>query len=154
MIILFLSIIGCYLAAAALVHLAYWFKHSYLASRKKAGLHYIWIADQSQTDMEWHLRSLFSFSRKNGKQVKLTLVDRGMSDESVAIVERFTKKHGEQDIEVKKLPDIANTKLYNKQGCSADHWLWILQNEGVVNMADSAVLVDLHNPQDLSKLPY
>lgn len=182
MVIVFITVIGCYLAAAGLVHVVHGCLNRSSERKKMGGRHYVWIADQGQSDIEWHLRSLFSFSRTSGKDVQLTVVDNGLSEEELAIVNRFSREeekikiHPVYDRVGKKKASISEKtaskekvadreKGRSKEGVpsseeaplncrNAEQWIWMLQNEGVVRGSDSAVFIDLHNPADLSKLPY
>lgn len=151
---LLLIVIGCYVLAAALVHLAYWIGRG----RRRGSKHYVWIADRGQKNIEWYLRSLFSFSSWMGKEVQLTVVDQGVSDETMAIVERWSNSG--KKIQVHKITGKAesseqqDSKRLRKEGDQAVHLLWMLQAEGIVSESDHAVLVDLQNPADLSKMPF
>ncbi|MDQ6422512.1 hypothetical protein RB620_24065 [Paenibacillus sp. LHD-117] len=150
---LLLLVIGCYAAAALLVHLAFWFGRERKSERK----HYVLIADGRQHHMEWYLRSLHSFSRWMGKEIQLTVVDRGLTEESKAIVDRWNRSgkvvrlHQTDGTEQ---ADQQDGKRYPNGGDRAVHLMWLLQAEGIVSEADHAVLVDLQNPEDLSKMPF
>ena len=158
MVIVLLTVIGCYMAAAGLVHLMHWYLYRGQKQVKTPRHHYVWVTDQRQTNIEWHLRSLFSFSRMVGKDVQLTVIDNGLSEEDLAIVNRFSRE--QEKIKVHAVQNLDKHKEKLDEGKTvagyrnADQWLWLLQNEGVVSASDSAVLIDLHNPEDLSKLPY
>lgn len=103
------------------------------------------------------MRSLFSFSRRIGKEVRVTVIDRGATEETLAIVQRLARE-GDH---VKADPSAIETELDNldgkrshQVGVDATQLLWLLQAEGIVSQADHAVLVDLQNPADLSKMPF
>ncbi|MGM0884196.1 MAG: hypothetical protein ACQEXQ_24550 [Bacillota bacterium] len=150
---LLLFIIGCYVLAALSVHLAFRIRQGRLQSSK----HYVLVADIQQKNMEWYIRSLFSFSRRMGKDVRLTIIDRGVSEETLAIVERLARDGDEVMVHPKAI-DPLNEKKGGKRsfisGTDATQLLWLLQAEGIVSHADHAVLVDLQNPVDLSKMPF
>lgn len=154
MLELLLLIIGCYVLAALLVHLAFWTR----PGRSRTGKHYVLIADQGQKNMEWYLRMLFSFSRWVGKDIRLTVVDRGATEETMAIVERWRKSG--KEVHVHAHPASPERESDNQGGkrsqgeSAALHMLWMLQAEGIVSEAEHAVLVDLQNPSDLSKMPF
>lgn len=158
MLELLLLIIGCYLAAAALVHLAFWIGRR----SKRKGKHYVLIADHEQKNMEWYLRSLFSFSKWMGRDVRLTVVDRGATEETLAIVERWRRSGKEVHVHAhptgpkggESMEDGAEDGKRSQWDGGAIHMLWMLQAEGVVTEAEHAVLVDLQNPADLSKMPF
>lgn len=150
---LILLIIGCYAVAALLVHLAFWIGQR----RSRAGRHYVLIADQGQKNMEWYLRMLYAFSRWVGRDIRLTVVDAGATEETLAIVERWKRSGKDVQIHSCTLEDQAETvngKRSQSSGGAAVHLLWMLQAEGIVSEADHAVLVDLQNPADLSKMPF
>lgn len=150
---LLLLVIGCYLLAALTVHLVYRIQQGRLESSK----HYVWIADSRQKNMEWYMRSLFSFSRRMGKDVRLTIVDSGVSEETLAIVERLAKENNKVRVYPRLVEPLAQKedgKRSHLTRTDATQLLWLLQAEGFVSSADHAVLVDLHNPADLSKMPF
>lgn len=150
---LLLLVIGCYLLAALTVHLVYRIQQGRLESSK----HYVWIADSRQKNMEWYMRSLFSFSRRMGKDVRLTIVDSGVSEETLAIVERLAKENNKVRVYPRLVEPLAQKEDGKRSHLTrndATQLLWLLQAEGIVSSADHAVLVDLHNPADLSKMPF
>ncbi|MFD0590652.1 hypothetical protein ACFQZE_21925 [Paenibacillus sp. GCM10027627] len=154
MLELLLLIIGFYVMAAVLVHVAFWVQRG----RRRAGKHYVLIADQGQKNMEWHLRRLFSFSKWMGKDVKLTVLNRGATEETLAIVERWRRSGKEVHVHAHPAGSAQHTgtsrgKLSFLQG-DATGMMWLLQAEGIVSEAEHAVLVDLQNPADLSKMPF
>jgi hypothetical protein len=150
---LLLLVIGCYALAALSVHLAFriW------RGRQQSSKHYVLVADVRQKNMEWYVRSLFSFSRRMGKDVRLTIVDRGVTDETLAIVERLAR--GGNEVRVHPKENVPQTekedsKRSQTSGVDGTQLLWLLQAEGIVSHSDHAVLVDLQNPSDLSKMPF
>lgn len=154
MLELLLLIMGCYALAALLVHLVFWARWG----RSRKGKHYVLIADQGQKNMEWYLRMLFSFSRWVGKDVRLTVVDRGATEETMAIVERWRRSGNEVYVHThpgspERESDNRDSKRSQDEGVAL-HMLWMLQAEGIVSEAEHAVLVDLQNPSDLSKMPF
>jgi hypothetical protein len=150
---LLLLVIGCYALAALSVHLAFriWRR------RQQSSKHYVFVADVRQKNMEWHMRSLFSFSKRMGKDVRLTIVDRGVTDETRAIVERLARSGNEVTIHPgENAPQMENddSKRSHNDGVDGTQLLWLLQAEGIVSQSDHAVLIDLQNPSDLSKMPF
>lgn len=148
-----LLVIGCYALAALSVHLAFriW------RGRQQASKHFVLVADVRQKNMEWYMRSLFSFSKRMGKDVRLTIVDQGITDETLSIVERFSRDGKEIKVHSKDIgSDSENTDRKRSQAKEVDgtQLLWLLQAEGIVSQADHAVLIDLQNPADLSKMPF
>lgn len=150
---LLLLVIGCYVLAALSVHLAYRIQQRKL----KSSLHYVLVADNQQKNMEWYMRSLFSFSRRMGKDVQVTIVDRGASEETIAIVERLTRGGNKINMHAEPAERTTgknNGKRSQQAGADATHLMWMLHAEGIVSESDHAVLVDLQNPADLSKMPF
>ncbi|WP_169084574.1 hypothetical protein [Paenibacillus sp. PL91] len=150
---LLLLVIGCYALAALSVHLAFriW------RGRQQSSKHYVLVADVRQKNMEWYVRSLFSFSRRMGKDVRLTIVDRGITDETLAIVERLARGGNEVRVHPEEnapKPENKDSKRSQTSGIDGTQLLWLLQAEGIVSHSDHAVLVDLQNPSDLSKMPF
>ncbi|WP_138753705.1 hypothetical protein [Paenibacillus sinopodophylli] len=153
MLELLFMVIGCYALAALSVHLAYriW------RGRQQTSKHYVLVADVQQKNMEWYMRSLFSFSRRMGKDVRLTIVDQGATDETLAIVERLSRDGRAVKVHSSGISTaIQNVDSKRSQMKAADgtQLLWLLQAEGVVSQSDHAVLIDLQNPSDLSKMPF
>ncbi|GBG07184.1 hypothetical protein PAT3040_01732 [Paenibacillus agaridevorans] len=153
MLELLLLVIGCYAAAALLVHLAYRFG----GERKKLRKHYVLIADGRQPHLEWYLRSVHSFSSWTGSDIRLTVFDRGMTDESKAIIDRWNREShsvGMLRTDTGEASGVTDGKSYSSSGDGAVHLLWLLQSRGIVSERDYPVLVDLQNPEDLSKMPF
>ncbi|WP_168123435.1 hypothetical protein [Paenibacillus sp. HB172176] len=162
-------IIGCYSLAAVLVHLAFWLRRR---GGMDEGKHYVFIADNSFMNAEWHLRKLFSFSKWMGKNVRVTVVDRGITEDAYAVLERWKRSGNELVLHrEQKLDDEAGISGENSAGNHRDgaggvggsgmtgktdsaQLLWVLQAEGIVTESEHAVLIDLQNPADLSKMPY
>lgn len=146
-----LLVIGCYASAALLVHVI--FRLSGGAGR--AASHYVFIGDQRQRNMEWHLRVLQSFSRWMGKNIALTVIDRGLNEESRAIVERW--KYSGKEVTLHDMgpswrgPDDATGLAGDEE---ASHMMWQLKAQGIISESEQAVLIDLQNPADLSKMPF
>ncbi|WP_141506485.1 hypothetical protein [Paenibacillus luteus] len=150
---LLILVIGCYVLAALSVHLAYriWRR------KQQSSKHYVLIADVSHKNIEWYVRSLFSFSKRMGRNVRLTIVDRGVTEETRAIVERLARGGREVNVHHEELiPEASKKDGKRSQVADIDgtQLLWMLQAEGIVSQADHAVLVDLQNPTDLSKMPF
>ncbi|WP_337103579.1 hypothetical protein [Paenibacillus sp. YIM B09110] len=156
MLKLLLLVLGCYIAAALSVHLAYWIRQG----RKRASRHYVLIADEDQHNIEWYMRSLLTFSRQTGKEVKVTVVDYGATPETLAIVDRMARKghivtvheYPEQMRRSRTVDDAGEAA--SSRESDANQLMWLLQSEGVLKDANQAVLIDLQNPSDLSKMPF
>ncbi|MFX3631587.1 MAG: hypothetical protein ACE3L7_02605 [Candidatus Pristimantibacillus sp.] len=153
MIGILLAVVGCYALVAALVHLAHWIS----VGKKRVRKHYVLVAHDQHMNMEWFLRSFFAFSRRMGTDVKLTVVDEGSTDQTTDIVERLGHRGVGATVYV---GDEGGSKSQNDRKRSqmddedAERLLWKLQSEGIITSSDHAVLVDLQNPSDLSKMPF
>lgn len=150
MLELLLLVIGCYAVAALLVHLAFKFG----GERKRTRKHYVLIADGRQPRMEWYLRSLHSFSRRTGNDIQLTVVDHGLEEESKAIVDRWNRGSHKVRLHAMDGKGQAGQTENLAGGDKALHWMWYLRSTGIVTESDQAILVDLQNPEDLSKMPF
>ncbi|MFD0673644.1 glycosyltransferase family A protein [Cohnella sp. GCM10027633] len=81
-----LWIIGCYAAAALVAHWVY--KRSVAGGIRR---HYVLVAGNHESEIEGCVRALQRYSRRTGTDVGITVVLDGSSDETGAIVERFTR---------------------------------------------------------------
>lgn len=68
MVSLLLFVIGCYVLAAAFVHVYY------QLCQQQAAKHYVLLSVQPNDQMEWVFRCMHSFSRWMGIPVKITIV--------------------------------------------------------------------------------
>jgi hypothetical protein len=82
-----LAIFGSYAACIALVHLAYKIKHSDASARET----WVMITFNHQHKVEWMLRVLLFVSWLKGRSIDLLVIDRGSSDDTVRIIERFAR---------------------------------------------------------------
>lgn len=137
MLQILLVVIGAYALAALSVHLFYWLSQG----RKRIREHYVLVANEKEQCMEWYMRSFYAFSRWTGKDIKVTVVGRGASAETIAIVDRLSG-------------DAGKVAISDDEELQGDGLLWQLQSRGIVAESEQAVLVDLQSPADLSKLPF
>jgi len=80
-----LWIIGSYAASIVLVHWCY--QRDRQEDRKAVR---IWlITNNNQMQVEWFVRSLYFVSWLKGRDIQMTLVDEGSTDETLAIAERL-----------------------------------------------------------------
>ncbi|MNG21029.1 hypothetical protein D3C84_1053510 [compost metagenome] len=98
--------------------------------------------------MEWFIRSIRWFSHRSGTDVRITVVDCGASEETLAIVGRFAAKDG-CPVETSS-PDkfrIVRSSSHERAGSN-------FANAGEsLTRSGHAVFVDLNRPEDLAKLP-
>lgn len=88
MVSLIALVLGSYVLAALSVHLIRYYgrRHRSLKSQ-----HYVLYARNDASRMEWFLRSIGWYSRRSGTEVRVTVIDCGSSDETLAIVGRFAQ---------------------------------------------------------------
>lgn len=148
-----LLVIGIYVLCALSVHLAYRFRKE----KDRTGKHYVLVADENQHRLEWYVRSMFSFSRWMGTEVKVTIVDQGLTEESRTIIDRLARGGNDLKLHAKEEASVSGKKDEKRsqpKKTDGTQLLWMLEAEGVVSQADHAVLIDLQNPADLSKMPF
>lgn len=132
-----LWIIGFYVAAAVWAHWAY--RKSAGASRR----HYVLVAGNHQLQIEGYVRALQRLSRRSGTDIGITVVLDRSTDETGAIVERFSR--GDAGIECVRSEDgNAASKLNHWERSRAD------DKESV---AEQVVWVELGRKEHLTKLP-
>ncbi|SFF24798.1 hypothetical protein SAMN05216378_5675 [Paenibacillus catalpae] len=147
LITILLLVIGCYALAAASVHVAYRLRRN----KARESKHYVLVAHDQHMKMEMFLRQFSSYSRRMGTDVQLTVVDSHSADETAQIVDRLRKENG--NITVFADEGLKDRKRSHRDDSSAG-LIWMLTNEGIVSKPDQAILVDLQNPSDLSKMPF
>lgn len=86
-----------------------------------------------------------------GTDVQLTVVDNDSADQTAQIVDRLRRENG--NITVFADEGLKDRKRSQSDDDSAG-LIWMLRNEGIVSKPDQAILVDLQNPSDLSKMPF
>ncbi|WP_052350769.1 hypothetical protein [Paenibacillus gorillae] len=158
MVGILLVVVGCYALVAALVHLTYWLKRD----RVRVSKHYVLVAHNQHMRMEWLVRSFYAFSRRMGTDAKLTVVDDGSMEQTAEIVDRLEQGGGSVFVhEGKAEKDIDSgaeqsndRKRSHVEDASHSRLLWRLKMDGVVTSSEHAILVDLQNPEDLSKMPF
>ena len=79
-------IIGFYVAAAALAHVAF---GRGADARKR---HYVLVAGNHQLQIEWYVRELQLLSRRTGTDIGITVVLEDSTDETGPILEKFVRK--------------------------------------------------------------
>lgn len=187
MIEILLWVIGCYAVAAALVHAAFRLR------KKPKAEHYVLLAGNEQQRMEWYMRGLRRYSHRSGKEVQVTIIDRGSEDDTVRIASLFAqegmdvqltdgtkfegsfqpatlerqKEHAAEDnartdrnhskwkrfLRIGKRRSVQSGQPAKAETFEPTHLIWMLQAEGIISEPEHAVLVDLREPSDWSKLP-
>jgi ABC-type sulfate transport system substrate-binding protein len=147
-----LAIIGCYAFAALAVRLAA--RH---LPGWRAGMHVVLFAGNQGQRVEWYLRRLRWWSLRTGRDVRVTLVDCGSTDDTAAIAERF---------EAGVVTVVRSDELVGKQsGLSEDpaklkeSWqrrrssMPSIASVGDGRGADGTLLINLNDPADVATLP-
>lgn len=81
-----LWIIGCYGAAVAFLHIWFGTRRDYEGKPTKV----LVIAKNNAMQIEWYIRSMFFLSRMKGKELIVTVMDEGSTDETMKIIERLS----------------------------------------------------------------
>jgi ABC-type sulfate transport system substrate-binding protein len=147
LIAILLLVIGCYALAAASVHVAYRLRRG----KTRESKHYVLVAHDQHMKMEMFIRQFSAYSRRMGTDVHLTVVDGHSADQTAQIIERL--REGNRNITVYADEGLNDRKRSQSENPSAD-LMWTLRSEGIVSRPDQAILVDLQNPSDLSKMPF
>ncbi|OUM94962.1 MAG: hypothetical protein A9Z00_11990 [Thermobacillus sp. ZCTH02-B1] len=157
-----LAIIGCYAFAALAVRAAVR-RHRV----RRAGTHVVLLAGNQGGRIEWYLRRLRRWSLRTGRDVRVTLVDCGSTDDTVAIAERFGRRTGAVSVvrpgwlaatpERRERPELNGIEI-GRDGavrCGNDRARipGDLPNEDEVQLPEELLLFDLSNPEDVARLP-
>ena len=165
-----LAIIGCYAFAVLLAGMAARF-----LARWRDGMHVVLLAANQGDRIEWYLRRLRRWSLRTGRDVRVTLVDCGSTDDTAAIAERFGRGTGVVNVvhsaEIAGADDPATLKaswsrrsalsvLATDGGSGAGLELGLAAHEGGSRLMDDGgsgedgvLLVDLSDPADVARLP-
>jgi len=119
MVSLLLFVIGCYVLTALFVHLYYW-----ICRHRQVEKHYVLLAEKPYEQMEWIIRSMYSFSRWMGIPVQVTIVPSYDSNDLSYMVDRWS------------------------------HQCFPIQVEQQLAAPDHAIVIDLNKEHDLCKLPF
>jgi hypothetical protein len=146
-----LAIIGCYAFAALAVriaarHLPGW----------RAGMHVVLFAGNQGHRVEWYLRRLRWWSLRTGRDVRVTLVDCGSTDDTAAIAERFEAGA----VTVVRSDEVFDTGD-SVSGDPAELKAKWLRRSAMPSVAacgdgrgvDGTMLINLHDPADVAMLP-
>ncbi|GGD92304.1 hypothetical protein [Paenibacillus nasutitermitis] len=142
MIPILLGILGCYVLAAASVHLAY----ALTGKRKPLSKHYVLIAGNEQNMMEWYMYSLRRLSLRTGREIKVSVIDKGCEDDTMRIAGNFARCGMSVDIACQKR-DLAEVSAISSGNVFAGG-----EQESPL-LAEEEIVVDLGMPAELAKLP-
>ncbi len=160
----FLLIVGCYGICVALVHLfhqRYQQNHSPSQryprpSEPKPDVpHYVLITHNNQMQVEWYLRSLLIYSKMRGQSLKITIIDEGSQDDTLAIVwrmslNRYVDINTVQSSCTVQLPDsqVLHDLHQHEHDHQHDH-----QHHIVPDIHEQMIFIRLNDQEDLLKLP-
>lgn len=179
MVAIMLVVIGCYALAAWMVHIIYRLSKN----KDKASKHYVLVAGNEAHKMEWYLRSFMLFAKRTGAVIRLTVVNRGSTDDTLAIAGRLAAKDDRciaiQTCSIASETETAragaalgespspsdgykietgledpNTEQPFQQWTSAERLVGILRHRGMILSGEQPIVVDLQNPYDLYKFPF
>lgn len=198
MIPILIWIVGCCAILALVVHIVNRSANARPEGQADNGKHFILLADNQEQRMEWYLRSITWFARRTGTNVRITVIDQGMSRDTLRIVSAFSRggtpiyvanlgadAEGEQPPRVfavrtegrrpaeglgtegsaaamgdaeSSVNDAVqysdNGRKQPRQPEEPHHLMWRLREDGIVQQAEHAVVVDLREPGGLQKLPF
>lgn len=149
-----LAVIGCYAFAALMVR---------VAARRFPGwrsrMHVVLFAGNQGGRVEWYLRRLRWWSLRTGRDVRVTLVDCGSTDDTAAIAERFGR--GTDAVTVVRSVEIAGGAGCAARDPDALKASWRRLRPAVLSLAscgdmpgsDGTLLVNLNDPADVAMLP-
>jgi hypothetical protein len=124
-----LWILGCYGISVAVLHICL---GTYLQKTKKAAK-ILLITKNNQAQIEWYIRSMFFFSRLRGRDLTVTILDEGSTDDTGKIIERLCYIH-RMDLE----------------WCSPEQSLDDLLR---AHLDDPVILVNLSNKEEMTRIP-
>ncbi|NBI27723.1 hypothetical protein [Chengkuizengella marina] len=105
------TIIGIYALCALIVHVSHYFHLKKKGEIELQKVHYVIISYQNEKLIEWVLRSIFFFFWFHGKEVKITVVDKGSTDDTLAITNRMILH---KDLQIKSVSINERINLENK----------------------------------------
>jgi hypothetical protein len=150
-----LAIIGCYAFAA---WMAGWAAR---LAPGRAGMHVVLFAGNQGERIEWYLRRLRRWSLRTGRDVRVTLVDCGSTDDTAAIAERFGRGAGAVDVVRPEELAAASGDAGPEAGGPGAAWS---DDPGMVKASwrslrwtvpsvDGTMLINLQDPADVARLP-
>jgi hypothetical protein len=122
-----LWILGCYGLSIAVLHVCFSMR---LKSTRKV-INVLVVTRNNQNEIEWYIRSMFFFSRIQGRDLKARILDEGSTDETMQIIERLSQT---MDL------------VIGSSGESLEELLRMYENEPVI-------LVKLSSKEEMSKFP-
>lgn len=123
--------VGIYAVGIGLVHLS----HLMFQRGEMKVMHYVLITHNNQLQVEWLMRSILWFSWMKGKNIKISVLDTGSSDDTLAIVKHMTL-HRYVTVKVEQSP------------LDVENYLAAQQEEG-----QEVVAFELSKLEDIRKMP-
>ncbi|HEY0827904.1 MAG TPA: hypothetical protein VGE40_07415 [Bacilli bacterium] len=153
----FLLIVGCYGVCVALVHLFHQRsqqqnrsqQHNPRPSKPKPHVpHYVLITHNNQMQVEWYLRSLLIYSKMRGQSLKITIIDEGSQDDTLAIVWRMSLN---RYVNINTVQSSCTVQLPDSQVLQdgANHH----QHDAALDANEQMIFIRLNDQEDLLKLP-
>ncbi|AZK45904.1 hypothetical protein [Paenibacillus lentus] len=102
-------------------------------------VHYILVAHNHEKQMEWYLRALLWYSCLRAQSLRVTILDEGSQDDTLAIIERMKYANG-MDLTVIGTADIEDQH----------ESIWYSNPED----GEQSKFIDLRIPQEAAKIPY
>jgi hypothetical protein len=106
MVLGLLWIFGSYAASIAVVH--WFYRRRHVDDRQIT--YFLLITYNNQLQVEWYIRSLHFFSRLKGREIRVSFMDEGSTDDTLPIIERFCRE------------DELDVQLFDLAG-SMDNWI-------------------------------
>lgn len=131
-------ILFSYGVAGVLVHLFH-SRHLKYKPNSRKQVHYILVAHNHENQMEWYLRALMWYSCLRAQSLRITILDEGSQDDTLAIIERMKDANG------MNLTVIGMAEMRN------EHEIIGHSNP---DDGEQAKFIDLRIPQEAAKIPY
>ncbi|MFD3259359.1 hypothetical protein ACE3MQ_12180 [Paenibacillus lentus] len=106
-------------------------------SRKR--VHYILVAHNHENQMEWYLRALMWYSCLRAQSLRVTILDEGSQDDTLAIIERMKYANG-MNLTVIGTAEIQDEHEFIRHSNPDD--------------GEQSKFIDLRIPQEAAKIPY
>ncbi|WP_055106068.1 glycosyltransferase family A protein [Paenibacillus ihumii] len=131
-------ILFSYGIAGTLVHLFY-SRHLKNPSIPRKQVHYILVAYNHENQIEWYLRALMWYSCLSAQSLRITILDEGSQDDTLAIIERM------------KYANRLNLTVIGRTGIQDEH---DMIRRSVPDEGEQLKFIDLRVPHEAAKIPY
>ncbi|MBP2001785.1 hypothetical protein J2Z69_002841 [Paenibacillus shirakamiensis] len=132
-----LWIIACYGLATLVVH---WVHVGYIRRQAAESQfeHFILVTHNHGQQMEWYLRAISWYGQIRGRNCRITVLDEGSEDDTVAITERM-RDSSEMELQVIGITAEPSEDIRNQADWTKGH---------------KACYIDLRLPMEAAKIPY